>query len=118
MSDGDNAVKFQILGKLGEVQNKLGELGAQTTAILAEQARASAGRNDIYARLESLALEAAQVDRIVPLVDKHEVAHQRGAGVGRFIGAAWAAVSGGVVAARPCRSAGRRLRRAPNGRCP
>jgi hypothetical protein len=98
MSDGDNAITFQILNKLGEVQNQLGALGAQTTAILAEQGRASAGRSEIYARLEALALKAAEVDRIAPLVDKHEIAHQRGAGVGHFIGAAWAAVSGGVVA--------------------
>lgn len=99
MSDGDSGVTFQILTALGGVQKQLGSLEAQTSAILAEQARANDGRREIYAKLEVFSLKAAEVDRIAPLVDKHETAHQRAAGVGRFVNAAWMAVSGAVIAA-------------------
>ncbi|WP_369723314.1 hypothetical protein AB8Z38_04585 [Bradyrhizobium sp. LLZ17] len=104
MSEGDkngahHPITFQILDKLAQVQSQLAGLAAQTAAILSEQARANDGRREVYARLEALALKGAEVDRIAPLVDKHEIAHQRNAGVGRFVNAAWMAVSGAVIAA-------------------
>ena len=98
MSEGDG-VTFQILTALAGVQKQLGSLEAQTTAILAEQARANDGRREIYAKLETFALTAAQVNRIAPLVDKHETAHQRASGIGRFVSAAWMVVSGALIAA-------------------
>lgn len=91
-------LELQLLSKLGELQQQVGGILAQTSQIVAEQSRSADGRREIYDKLNALSLTAAEVERIAPLVDKHEATHQRGVGVGRFANTVWMVVSGSLVA--------------------
>jgi len=97
-ANGATALELQVLGKLSELSQQVGVVQAQTAQIIQEQGRAADVRRETYGKLNSLALVAAEVQRLSPLVDAHEIKHQRGLALGLAVNTAWLAISGCIGA--------------------
>lgn len=71
---------LQALEQISAIDGKIGVLQGQNNLILADQKSAADGRKAIYDKLNRVDVLASTVDRIAPLVDKHEATHQQAAG--------------------------------------
>lgn len=89
---------YQILEKLGNVQHELGVVKAQNAQIIAEQAKASLMREEMDRKLSEVAVLQAEVNRLTPIVNKHEERYQRSVGIST-VGAAAMTTFGGVIGA-------------------
>lgn len=75
---------LQTLAELSIVQTSLGNVQTQNATIIDENRRASESRTRLHEKLNTMIVDVAIarqiVDRIAPLVDKHEGEHNRSAG--------------------------------------
>lgn len=93
------SLHLEILAELGVLSRQLGNVEAQNTLIIAEQERAAEGRQAMYQRLGALEIVAAEVKRLTPLVDNHEIKYQQSKGAAIALKALWGAMAGGGGAA-------------------
>lgn len=84
---------FRLMTEVGGLGVKIADVAGQNTMILEEQHRASEGRQAIYDKLTKVDLLSQEVDRLTPLVDKHEVSHNRTGGVIGFHQMMWPVVA-------------------------
>jgi hypothetical protein len=93
-----NSLLLQALNDIGALGQQIAVVQGQNTEIINEQRNAAAGRRETHERLRQLemtsARSAAELERIGPLVDGHEKAHQRSVGMVWLVRALWLALAG------------------------
>lgn len=98
-ADLSQSLLLQALDQLGGLSREVSIVQGQNNIIIQEQERAAAGRAVMHAKLNKIDGLSQIVDRISPLVDKHEDKHNQAIGamwLGRTL---WIVVSGAVGAA-------------------
>lgn len=96
--DLGQSLQLQALEQLAGLSREVSIVQGQNNIIIQEQARAATGRAAMYEKLNKIDILAATVDRITPLVQKHEDRHNQA------IGAMWAGraiwgISAGAIGA-------------------
>lgn len=81
-----NSLQLEILQQVSALGLALGNLQGQNNLILADQKDAAEGRKRIYEKLSKIDTLAQTVERIAPLVDKHEAARNQATGVLGMVG--------------------------------
>ncbi|MBI5112860.1 MAG: hypothetical protein HZA68_12905 [Rhodovulum sp.] len=93
----------RIYTLLLDIRERLAIVETQSTAILAEQGRAAENRQAVFDRLAAITLDEAavrqRVERIEPIVDRLNAAHQRSKGAAMLARALWTVAGGAVGAA-------------------
>lgn len=98
-ADLSQSLLLQALDQLGGLSREVSIVQGQNNIIIQEQERAAEGRRLMHEKLNKMDMLTANVDRISPLVDKHEDKHNQAIGamwLGRTL---WIIVSGAVGAA-------------------
>lgn len=98
-ADLSQSLLLQALDQLGGLSREVSIVQGQNNIIIQEQERAAAGRAIMHEKLNKIDGLSQTVDRISPLVDKHEDKHNQAIGamwLGRTL---WIVVSGAVGAA-------------------
>lgn len=94
----EQSLQLQALEQMSEISSSLGILQGQMNLVLSEQQRAAEKRERMYEKLNKIDIIEQQLERIVPLVDKHEEHHNHRVGavnLGRLI---WGLLAGGAGA--------------------
>ncbi|MGX9389744.1 hypothetical protein ACWX0K_11040 [Nitrobacteraceae bacterium UC4446_H13] len=101
----ETSLLLQLVEQGTELSRQMGVIAGQNNIIIAEQNRAAAGRKETHDRLRAVEAKvgsaAGNIDRIAPLVDKHEQLHQRSLGAiwfGRFLWTVLAGIAGYIAA--------------------
>jgi hypothetical protein len=85
---------LQVIEQLSGVDQRIGVLQGQANEIIKEQGRAADGRKEIYEKLGVIPALQARLDRIEPLVDRHEGIHKYSAGAVSFGKTVWLTFAG------------------------
>jgi hypothetical protein len=96
--DLGQSLQLELLQQMGGLSQQIGVVQGQNNIIIKEQERAAAGRAAMHEKLNKIDALSQTVDRIAPLVQKHEDRHNQA------IGAMWAGraiwgISAGAIGA-------------------
>lgn len=96
--DISQSLLLQALEQISMLDGKIGVVQGQNNIIIADQAQAAQGRQKIYEKLNKIDVMSATMDRIVPLVDKHEARHNKTQGAMSLGRVLWGMSAGAIGA--------------------